>query len=89
MHDWLKGSADDLTVTITSSTELDTQVVELSFDRTVWITAAWLGTAATTRDASILLTPELTPAVGWHPIYARVTEDPEIHYIDCGTLQVR
>lgn len=78
---FVKGTEDYLTVSVTDSTgaELgDALVVEFSIDGcATWLTAAWTGTAATTRSARYLFTAAATTAlaVGYYTVYVRLGTD--------------
>lgn len=91
------GTTEYITVPISSAVTLDTQPVAIAFHRAEdedgdwiydWLNATWIGTAGTTRLAQLLLTPSNTPIPGSHPIFVKVTDNPEIPVILAGTLEV-
>lgn len=82
------GTTEYLSVTVRAPVALDAQAVAFSFDGTTWITAAWTGTASTTRTARALVNAGNMPAVGVHTLYVRVTSDPEIPVISAGQVTV-
>jgi hypothetical protein len=92
----IQGTIEYLDVTVTADVNL-TGVVELSFDQgTTWTAAAWLGTAATTRTARLLLDTTATtgtpPVPLWpegnYPVWVRLTDAPEIPIVSAGSLRV-
>lgn len=71
-------SVEYLSVSVTSDVTLDTQPVSVSVDdRATWITATWLGAAATTRSARILLNGANMPTAGQRQVYVKVVDSPE------------
>jgi hypothetical protein len=77
-----------LTVTVTADVTLDTQPVDISFDRQVWVTAAWQGSSGTTRDARALIDGTNVPAPGVWPVYVRITDSPETPVVYAGSVTV-
>lgn len=85
---------------ITASVTLDTQVVEVAFitpsngfpsDATAWITAAWTGTAGTSRNWQLLVGPSSTTilAAGTYAVWTRVHDNPEIPVRKHDTLTIQ
>lgn len=84
-----RGTEEYLTFEITAAVELDAQPVEFSFDRETWHTGAWVGTAGTTRNARFLADETTLPATaGYHSVYYRITDAPEIPIRRCGYVVV-
>ena len=84
------GTTEYLTVTVYASVSLDAQAVHLSFDRTTWIAATWLGTAATQRQARALVNSGNMPAATTTPytLYVRVNDGTEIPVMSAGQVTV-
>jgi len=82
------GTTEYLTARVIASVTLDAQVVSFSFDRTTWITAAWTGTAATTREARALINAGNIPVAGTHTLYVRINDGTEIPVISAGPVTV-
>jgi hypothetical protein len=84
-----RDSVEYLTVTVTSAATLSTQPVEISVDdRTTWLTAAWTGSAGTTRSCQVLLNNTNMPAVGERQVFVRITDTPETAVIAAaGTIR--
>lgn len=85
----LTGSVEYLDIEVECDFTLDAQPVAISFDRTEWLTAAWVGAAGTARTARLLLNADNMPAKGWHQTYVKVTDNPEIPVIETGVLEVK
>lgn len=90
-------STEYVEATITSDVTLNTQPVEFAIltsapvDATTWTAGAWVGSAATTRVARILVGPDagaLDPGVGRYRVYVRVDDTPEKPVIDAGSLHL-
>lgn len=82
------GTAEYLTVTVYAPLILDTQAVAFSFDRTTWITAAWLGSAAPQRQARALINAGNTPAAGTYTLFVRVTDGSEVPIAAAGQVTI-
>lgn len=83
------GTTEYVAATITSSVTLDAQVVEFRFGPSAgWITGAWTGTAATQRQARVLINSGNIPAAGTYDLYVRVTDSPEIPIVNAGRITV-
>lgn len=82
------GTVELLSVSVTADVTLDAQPVEISFDRSTWLSATWIGTAGTTRSAQVLLDATNLPSVGNWPVFVRVTDDPEIPVMLAGGIRV-
>lgn len=85
----VRGSTEYLDVTVRCDFTLSAQTVEFSFDRTTWHSAAWQGSAGTTRTARLLLDDDNIPDGNTVPIWVRITDDPEIPILDAGRLNIR
>lgn len=85
----VRGTAEYLTLTVVGNVTLDTQVVEFSFDKTTWMTAAWQGSAATTRKARVFIEEADMPTSTSTKVYVRVTDDPEIPILIAGQIVIR
>lgn len=89
-----RASLEYLTVTVTADVDLDTQVVELATTKAHaqpapgdWRTATWIGDAAHTRQAQILLDDnDLTP--GTWSVFLRLTDVPEVPVLEVGTVTI-
>jgi hypothetical protein len=74
-----RDSVEYLTVSVTADVTLDTQAVKISVDgKTTWLTAAWIGTAGTTRSCRVLLDNTNMPPAGERQVFVQVTDTPEI-----------
>lgn len=83
------GTEEYLTVTVTGTGTLSTQAVAFRFGPSAsWITAAWIGTAATRRQARALITAANLPAAGTYDLYVRVTDSPETPIALAGQVTV-
>lgn len=70
--------ADNLVATLSTrdGTSLSAQSVAFSFDNgATWLTAAWLGSAGTTRQAYVAVTTPAgnLPAAGTYDVLARIS----------------
>lgn len=83
---WTRGTTEYLTGTVTADVTLDTQPVAVTFDKTTFVTAAWTGTAGTTRGWQVLLTDTNLPVNNQSFVYVRVTDNPEIPLFRAGIL---
>ena len=82
------GTTEYVVVTVYTSVTLDAQAVHFSFDRSVWVAAAWLGTAATQRQARALINAGNLPAAGTYDLYVRVNDGTEIPIMSAGKVTV-
>lgn len=73
-------STEYLDVSVTADVSLSAQAVQISVDnQSTWLTAAWIGSAGTTRTARVLLQPGVNmPTAGKHPVYVKLTDSPEV-----------
>lgn len=82
-----RGSTEFLDVEVTASVQLDDDTpVAFSFDnRVTWLEAAWEGSPATTRTASLLVDDELLGTKST-TVYVRITDNPEVPIVNAGTV---
>lgn len=86
----IRGSTEYLDVTVHCDFTLSAQPVAFSFDEgSTWLTAAWIGTAGTTRTARLLIDGTNTPAGTGAKVYVKVTDATEIPILNAGRLNVR
>lgn len=86
----IRGTTEYLDVTVRCDFTLSAQPVAFSFDEgSTWLTAAWIGTAGTTRTARLLLNTGNTPAGTGARVYVKVTDSTETPWLDAGRLNVR
>lgn len=90
MTELVRGTLMYLSVTVTSSEELDDQAVEMSFDRSNWFTANWQGDPGTTRVVRALVGGDDAPLPFFTPatVFVRITDSPEVPIIEAGTVQI-
>lgn len=84
----VRGTTEYLYVTVTANATLDTQPIAVSFDKTNWITASWVGTAGTTRKARVLVSDLNLPAKGSASVYVKITNMPEIPVRKAGRISI-
>lgn len=88
-----RGATEYVEASITADVTLGSQTVALSFDGgTTWVTAAWQGSAGTTRTAQtsspvVVSSTFTTPGV--YKLLARVTDASETTIVKCGGVDVR
>lgn len=84
----VRGTVEYLTGTVTADLPIgDDDAIAISFDRTTWLTAEWVGGAGTSREWRILLggtTP--LPSERWSTVYVKVTDSPEAPILEAGLL---
>ena len=83
-----RGTTEYISAQITGDTTLNTQTVEMSFDRTTWLTAEWVGTAGTTRTCRILASATNLPTDANFDVWVRITDTPEIPVLRAGHVQI-
>lgn len=89
-------SVEYIFVPVTSSVVLDTQTVEFAFltsapdADTSWIAATWVGEAAKTRSARVLIGPgsAVPLAPGTYQVWVRVHDTPEVPVRLAGSLKI-
>lgn len=82
-----KGTVQLLKVSVTSDMEIDLQPVHISFDRTTWLPATWLGAPGLQRTCQVLIDDTNIPA-HTAPVYVRVTDTPEIPILKAGFVTI-
>jgi hypothetical protein len=84
-------------VRIIANVDLGSQLVEIAFvgSRTTepvsgdWVTASWLGSTGTTREAGVLVGPGAhVLAEGTWYLWFRLTDSPEVPARYAGTLRI-
>lgn len=85
---WVRGSTEYLEYAVTANVPLDSQVVEITFDRDTFHTAAWIGDIGTTRTCQVLISDAELPADSAVDVFIRITDTPEIPLIPAGTLTI-
>jgi hypothetical protein len=89
--DWVyaRGTVDYLQAEVETrnGVVLDTQVVEMSFDGTNWVTGTWLGVAGTTRVVEALM--DFGDYRATYHVRVRVTNTPAMPIFYVGTVEVR
>lgn len=84
-----RASVEYLNVPVTSDVTLDAQPVELAVVQGQpaeddWQTAAWQGSAGTTRTAR--LEPFIPPGTGTYSVFVRITDSPEVPVFRAGRI---
>lgn len=92
MHEFIQGSKDYLVLPVVDTTNIvlaDDLPVEVSIDKgTTWLTAGWVGAAATTRSARILLdTTDMTKGV--YAVWLRLADTPTRPIVVAGSFRVK
>lgn len=82
------GTTEYVVVTVYASVTLSAQAVHVSFDRTTWIAAAWLGSSGTQRQAQALINAGNLPVAGTYTLYVRVNDGTEIPILSAGMVTV-
>lgn len=83
----VQGTVEYLDVTLTADVNL-TGTVEFSLDRgATWLTAAWIGSAGTTRTARYLLTTATLHKTNY-AVWVRLSDSPEVPILAAGSLLV-
>ena len=82
------GTTEYVTATVYAGVTLDAQAVHLSFDRSTWIAATWIGSAATQRQAKALINAGNLPVAGTYDLYVRVNDGTEIPVMSAGQVTV-
>lgn len=83
------GTVEYLTVTVTADVELNTQPVDVSFDKAEWLPAEWIGVVGTTRQARTTA-PVTFTATRRDPrsVWVRVTDVDESPILLAGSVTV-
>jgi len=81
------GTVEYVNAPVTASVDLDTQAVTISIDgKTTWLPAGWIGDPGPTRTART--TTPVTWTAGYHHVYVKVTDSPEIPIMKAGKIIV-
>ncbi len=90
-------SAEYLKVTVTADVSLSAQAVSIAVipartrpETGDWISATWMGSAGTTRNAAILIGPGTSNVypLGTYDVWVKVGDTPEIPTDDAGRLTI-
>lgn len=68
----------------------DDDTIAVSFDRTTWMDAEWVGAEGVSREWRILLgdTNPLPTVDGSFEVFLRITDNPEVPVIKAGDLTI-
>lgn len=82
-----RGTTEYLHIPVTSA-EVLSDTVEVSFDRSTWHAASWIGDPGTTRTARILLGGAVPLPARSTNVYIRFTDSPEMPVVNAGVLTI-
>lgn len=94
--EWPRGTTDYLEGTAYANVDLAAQPVAATFDRVTFIACSWTGSSTynpaeefpysrTWRTTQVVTDADL-PAGITYEVFIRITDNPEISYVEAGTI---
>jgi hypothetical protein len=84
-----RGTTDFLDVIVRADVDLGAQTVAVSFDRTTWLPATWIGDVGITRSCRVLIDASNIPDDrNAATVFVRVTDTPEVPVISAGLVKI-